>query len=318
MLKDHLGSASVVTDSSGNVVGEQRYYPFGGTRWSTGSMYTDKLFTGQREMEGLGVYHYQTRFYSPTLGRFLSADTIIPGAANPQAFNRYSYVTNNPIRYNDPSGHMLDSGGGNSCNDKIKKCSVTHTVLIGKHNQLPLYIPESDDSDCAGCSAEGQFAPHPAASIPGFVNGIAIYLRNNEAMNGKPDIFTFFTYEEYSDGTVSAKSITILNKSNKEISVKNVFFDAEPGICQDPSCKNMTLGGQTYNVNRPMYTAPDALVPGLGVVPEKSISTVSLIPSGYTENQSNTWAPSYNVTLVVSLSSFRTSESYSPIIFKFP
>ena len=31
---------------------------------------------------------------------------IVPGAANPQAWNRYSYVLNNPIRYNDPTGHM--------------------------------------------------------------------------------------------------------------------------------------------------------------------------------------------------------------------
>ena len=57
-------------------------------------------------MAGLGIYHYQARFYSPKLGRFLSADTIVPGAANPQAYNRYSYVLNNPIRYNDPTGHV--------------------------------------------------------------------------------------------------------------------------------------------------------------------------------------------------------------------
>lgn len=29
----------------------------------------------------------------------------MPGAANPQAFNRYSYVLNNPLKYTDPSGH---------------------------------------------------------------------------------------------------------------------------------------------------------------------------------------------------------------------
>jgi RHS repeat-associated protein len=68
-------------------------------------MYTDKLFTGQREITGLGIYHYGSRFYSPKLGRFLSADSIIPNAANPQDFNRYSYVRNNPLRYTDPSGH---------------------------------------------------------------------------------------------------------------------------------------------------------------------------------------------------------------------
>ena len=66
ILKDHLGSASVVTNASGTTVGEQRYYPYGETRLATGTIYTDKLFTGQREMAGLGVYHciyhYQARF----------------------------------------------------------------------------------------------------------------------------------------------------------------------------------------------------------------------------------------------------------------
>lgn len=58
ILKDHLGSASVVTDSNGAILGTQRYYPFGETRLTTGTIYTDKLFTGQREIVGLGISHF--------------------------------------------------------------------------------------------------------------------------------------------------------------------------------------------------------------------------------------------------------------------
>jgi len=112
ILKDHLGSASVVTDASGTILGENRYYPFGETRVTTGTIFTDRLFTGQREMAGLGIYHYNARFYSPKLGRFLSADTIVPSYANPQSLNRFSYTVNNPLRYTDPTGHMLTEGDG--------------------------------------------------------------------------------------------------------------------------------------------------------------------------------------------------------------
>ena len=45
ILKDQLGSASVVTDSTGVTLGEQRYYPYGETRVTTGTIFTDKLFT---------------------------------------------------------------------------------------------------------------------------------------------------------------------------------------------------------------------------------------------------------------------------------
>jgi hypothetical protein len=41
------------------------------------------------------------------LGRFISPDTIIPQATNSQAYNRYSYVINNPLSLTDPTGHSL-------------------------------------------------------------------------------------------------------------------------------------------------------------------------------------------------------------------
>ena len=78
------------------------FYPFRATR--SGSVPTDKLFTGQR-LDGTGLYYYGARYYDPTIGRFISADTIVPGFANPQSLNRYSYCLNNPLKYTDPSGN---------------------------------------------------------------------------------------------------------------------------------------------------------------------------------------------------------------------
>jgi len=49
--------------------------------------------------------HYGARFYSPRLGRFISADTVVPEPGEPQALNRYAYATNNPLRFVDPTGH---------------------------------------------------------------------------------------------------------------------------------------------------------------------------------------------------------------------
>ena len=52
-----------------------------------------------------GLYYYGARYYDPELGRFISADTIVQSPYNPQTLNRYSYCSNNPINYVDPSGH---------------------------------------------------------------------------------------------------------------------------------------------------------------------------------------------------------------------
>ena len=108
---DHLGSASLTTDASGNKFSEERYYPYGETRY--GSSPTDYQFTGQRKENGLGsLYDFQARHYSPVLGRFLSADTIVPSPGNPQALNRYSYVNNSPLKFVDPSGHCWGFASG--------------------------------------------------------------------------------------------------------------------------------------------------------------------------------------------------------------
>ena len=57
-------------------------------------------------MVGTGLMYYNARYYHPALGRFVSADTIVPEAGNPQSLNRYAYVLNNPLRYVDPNGNI--------------------------------------------------------------------------------------------------------------------------------------------------------------------------------------------------------------------
>jgi hypothetical protein len=46
----------------------------------------------------------------PDIGRFASADTIVPDPANPQSYNRYSYVENRPLNFSDPTGHCKQPG----------------------------------------------------------------------------------------------------------------------------------------------------------------------------------------------------------------
>jgi RHS repeat-associated protein len=110
---DHLGSTSLVTcGSTGGckgtpyqgVVAEQLYLPYGAPRWISGTLPTDFTFTGQRA-DATGLMFFKARYYSSSLGRFISADTMVPSAGNSADLNRYSYARNNPLNYMDPSGH---------------------------------------------------------------------------------------------------------------------------------------------------------------------------------------------------------------------
>jgi RHS repeat-associated protein len=103
---DHLGSTSLTTDQSGAPVAETRYLPYGEERWTSGGAVSDYTFTGQRAEAGFRLMDYNARYYDPRLGRFVSADTVVPQAGNPQALNRYSYVLNRPLQGGDPTGHQ--------------------------------------------------------------------------------------------------------------------------------------------------------------------------------------------------------------------
>lgn len=101
---DHLTGTAVVSSDNGTLLGSTKYYPYGVCRNSQGNLGTDKLFTGQR-LDDTGLYYYNARYYDAEIGRFISADTVIPHPFNPQSLNRYSYVLNNPLKYIDPTGY---------------------------------------------------------------------------------------------------------------------------------------------------------------------------------------------------------------------
>lgn len=101
---DHLGSTSLVTNSSGTAVQTTRNTPFGNVYFSSGSV-TDIGFTGHRSDVSNGLIYMKARYYDPAMGRFLTPDTMIASPYNPQGLNRYSYVDNNPLIYIDPTGH---------------------------------------------------------------------------------------------------------------------------------------------------------------------------------------------------------------------
>ena len=103
-LHDHL-SVRITTDANGNIIGQQGVFPFGDswyqTSGSTKWMFTDK----ERDAES-GLDDFGARYYSSSLGRFLSVDPsgLSEHLQNPQTWNRYAYALNNPLDRVDRNG----------------------------------------------------------------------------------------------------------------------------------------------------------------------------------------------------------------------
>lgn len=118
---DHLGTPRVMTNVNGERLSKHAYFPFGAEITSSsqdiarGFEREEPLrFTGhERDVYGnvgaspLYLDYMHARFYNAQWGRFLSVDPVLDvehAKQNPQGWNRYSYVENNPVNATDPNG----------------------------------------------------------------------------------------------------------------------------------------------------------------------------------------------------------------------
>ncbi|MDP1939865.1 MAG: RHS repeat-associated core domain-containing protein, partial [Gallionella sp.] len=111
--KDHLGSIVAITDGTGAVTQRLSYDVWGKRRYPNGTADPNGLlnnpdmyhgYTGHEHVDDVGLIHMNGRLYDPVMGRFVSADFLIPDAADLQYYNRYAYVGNNPLSLTDASG----------------------------------------------------------------------------------------------------------------------------------------------------------------------------------------------------------------------
>jgi len=123
--KDYLGSILAITDEAGNKL-EQRHFDAWGNvthlkignnaivtdktqirdYLSNGNLIVDRGYTSHEHFAEVGLIHMNGRLYDPLLRRFLNADENIQEPTNTQNYNKYGYVMNNPMMYNDPSGEF--------------------------------------------------------------------------------------------------------------------------------------------------------------------------------------------------------------------
>ncbi|MGG5209818.1 RHS repeat-associated core domain-containing protein [Chryseobacterium sp. MIQD13] len=120
--KDYIGSVLAISDEAGNRL-EQRHFDAWGNfthlQIGNGAIITDKNiinnsslladrgYTSHEHFAEVGIIHMNGRLYDPLLRRFLNADENIQEPFNTQNYNKYGYVMNNPLMFNDPNGEFF-------------------------------------------------------------------------------------------------------------------------------------------------------------------------------------------------------------------
>lgn len=164
MVTDHLGSVRSLVDETNTYIADSltHYVPFGdyrGAEPSTNPDLINKGYTGHKHNDDIGLVYMNARYYVPEIGRFASADTIVPDPAMPQSYNRYSYVENHPINYNDPSGHCKNGRGQGAGTCQVVSSDYTP---VKSENWLAIY---SDWYNSGGIYS-GCFKCHAAKDTP--------------------------------------------------------------------------------------------------------------------------------------------------------
>ena len=137
LTQDNLGSPRITTDANGNTISRRDFHPFGEEVFTAqrtqGFGYTvdnvKQKFTGYQKDEETQLDFAEARYYNNAHGRFTAVDPLLASgkSANPQTFNRYAYVMNNPLKYTDPTG--LQAG-------EVIQAPTAYTLAKERLNEL--------------------------------------------------------------------------------------------------------------------------------------------------------------------------------------
>lgn len=108
METDHQGSVVQIWNTNASEVFMAVYDAWGKCRVFQNDIAFQRGYTGHEMLPEFGLINMNGRMYDPLLGRFLSPDNYVQMPDFSQNFNRYSYCLNNPLKYVDKNGELLE------------------------------------------------------------------------------------------------------------------------------------------------------------------------------------------------------------------
>jgi RHS repeat-associated protein len=126
-ITDQLGSTVGLVGSDGTVATSYSYDPYGAPSSTGDASPNTQQFAGTEYDSATGLYYEQARFYSPSLGRFISTDPMGLGGGSS---NLYQYGLGDPTNFADPSGDCP------FCLVLLGKCVLGGAINVGIGGEL--------------------------------------------------------------------------------------------------------------------------------------------------------------------------------------
>ena len=221
-FSDQLKTASVITDSAGNIKADSDYYPWGGELQYIANDSNHFKFTGKERDGETGLDYFGARYYENATARFMTPDSPFADqhASDPQSWNLYSYTRNNPLAFIDDTGHGTRPANSPAVNKALLQDPTLHQVILASNNFSPGAFEDAlnsgklsnlgsgEGSKLRGLAAEADVADGLAnnlenfhrvflqpTSLPGVQPDLGVLIDNNDgfASTKLEDVATFAT-----------------------------------------------------------------------------------------------------------------------------
>ncbi|MCQ4087552.1 RHS repeat-associated core domain-containing protein [Saccharibacillus sp. JS10] len=106
------GDVTGLVKADGTVLNRYTYDIWGNPLTSDVQVENVFGYSGEYWDEDTGLQYLRSRWYDPSIGRFIQEDTFEGRINRPSSLNLYTYVENNPLKYTDPTGHEFRQGSG--------------------------------------------------------------------------------------------------------------------------------------------------------------------------------------------------------------
>ncbi|WP_245742771.1 polymorphic toxin-type HINT domain-containing protein [Fontibacillus panacisegetis] len=118
-LSNGHGDVVEICDSAGNILNQYTYDIWGNTLTASENVHNLFRYSGEYWDKSTNLQYLRARWYDPSIGRFIGEDTYEGQINNPLSLNLYTYVSNNPLKYVDPSGYRQEWGAGGGGSQKV-------------------------------------------------------------------------------------------------------------------------------------------------------------------------------------------------------